>query len=266
MWIARRFFRSFFPTLFLAVSAAQWAVIAWVVVVAAGVRVPWPLHVLAIGAVYMVNRRLTAMRRGGRGAPAFRVYTATAFTSLFCAAFLAITWVAFTAVDGVLGVLSAQALGTAGQMAVQAGVGDLYHWTGSFGITAIALLMGYGYFAGQHELRVHRQPVPVGSSFATRRAARRSATSTSGRTSPPSNRERFVDLVNEVDADLVCITGDIADSPRPTSRPSSRSSGACGRGTGCSRSSATTITGPGPTASSMRCTATPTSTSSATRR
>src|SRR4029079_11663035 len=121
-WIARRFFRSFFTILILGVSAAQWAVIAWVLVVAAGGRVPRPLDFLAIGAVYMVNRRLTATRRVGRGVPAFRVYTATAFTSLFCAAFLAITWVAFIAVDGVLGVLSAQALDTAGQMAVQAGV------------------------------------------------------------------------------------------------------------------------------------------------
>jgi len=213
VWIARRFFRSFFTALFLAVSAAQWAVIAWVVVVAGGVRVPWPLHFLAIGAVYVVNRRLTATRRVGRGVPAFRVYTATAFTSLFCAAFLAITWVAFTAVDGVLGVLSAQALGTAGQMAVQAGVGDLYHWTGSFGITAIALLMGYGYIAGQHELRVHRQPVPVRGLRGPLRVAQISDIHI-GQNLSAEQLDRFVELVNEVDADLVCITGDIADSPQ----------------------------------------------------
>jgi uncharacterized protein len=212
-FVARRFFRSFFTTLILTVSAAQWAVVAWVLAVAAGVHVPWPLHVLAIGAVYVVNRRLTATRRPQRAAPAFRVYTATAFISLFCAAFLAATWVAFTAVDGVLGVLSAQALSTAGQVAVQTGVGDLYRWTGSFGIAAIALLMGYGYIAGQHELRVHHQPVPVRGLRRPLRVAQISDIHV-GQNLTTAELERFVALVNEVDADLVCVTGDIADSPR----------------------------------------------------
>lgn len=211
-FVARRFFRSFFTTLLVAVSAAQWTVVAWALAVAAGVRPAWPLHLLAVAAIYLLNRRLTATRRARRSAPAFRIYTATAFVSLFCAAFLGVTWLAFAAVDGMLGVLSAEAFGAAGQLAVQAGVGGAFRWTGSLGMAAIALLMGYGYLAGQHELRVHRQPVPVRGLRRPLRVAQISDIHI-GQNLSRRQLERFVALVNQTEADLVCITGDIADSP-----------------------------------------------------
>jgi hypothetical protein len=209
--MARRFFRSFFTLLLLAVSAAQWTVVAWSLAVAGGVVPRWPLHVAAIGGIYLLNRQLAATRRR-RSAPAFRVYTATAFVSLFCAAFLGFAWIAFTAVDGVLGLVSAQAFGAAGQMAVQAGVGDAFRWTGSLGMAGIVLLMGYGYIAGQRELRVERRTVPV-------RGLRRPLVVAQisdihvGPNLTLAQLERFVAAVNETAPDLVCITGDIADSP-----------------------------------------------------
>lgn len=210
--VARRFFRSFFTALLLVVSAAQWTVIAWTLAVAAGATLRWPLHLVAIGGVYLVNRRLTLTRRPLRSSPSFRAYTATAFVSLFCALFLGIAWIAFASVDGVLGVLSAQAFGAAGQMAVQSGVGDAFRWTGSFGMAGIALLMGYGYLAGQHELRVHHQPVPVRGLRRPLRVAQISDIHI-GQNLTMEQLERFVTMVNETEADLVCITGDISDSP-----------------------------------------------------
>lgn len=210
--VARRFFRSFFTLLLLAVSAAQWTVAAWTLAVGAGVALGWPVHLAGVGGMYLLNRRLTLAGRPWRGAPVFRVYTATAFVSLFCAAFLAAAWIAFSALDGALGVLSAQAIGAAGQTAVQAGVGDAFRWTASVGMAGIALLMGYGYVAGQHELRVQRQTVPV-------RGLRRSLTIAQisdihiGQNLTMAQLERFVRLVNDTAPDLVCITGDIADSP-----------------------------------------------------
>ena len=212
-FVARRFFRSFFTTLILAVSAAQWTVVGWFLAVAADVHLAWPLHLLAIGAVYLINRRLVAGRGPRHRAPLFRAYTATAFVSLFCAFFLGLAWIAFATADGVLGVLSAQAFGAAGQMAVQAGVGDAFRWTGSLGMTAIAALMGYGYLAGQHELRVHRQPVPVRGLGRALTVAQISDIHI-GQNLTLAQLERFVALVNETESDLVCITGDIADSPQ----------------------------------------------------
>lgn len=211
--VTRRFFHSFHFMLLLAVSAAQWTVIAWILAVALGISLPWPLHVLAVAAIYVTNRRLTDRRRPRRGAAALRVYAATAFVSLFCAVFLALSWVAFAAADGVLGVLSARAFGAAGQLAVQTGVGDAFRWTGSLGMGAIALLMGYGYAAGQHELRVTRQTIPMRGLGRALRVAQISDTHI-GQNLSRAQLERFVARVNATDADLVCITGDIADSPQ----------------------------------------------------
>jgi hypothetical protein len=210
---ARGFFRSFFVLLVLAVSAAQWTVLAWVLAVAIGQTFAWPLHVCAGLALYALNRRLGGGRDRRRAAAALRVYTATAFVSLFCAAFLALTWVAFAALDGILGVVSAQALGAAGQSAVEAGIGGAFRWSGSIGMSAIALLMGYGYLVGQHELRVTRLAIPVRGLGRGLRVAQISDVHI-GQNLTRRELARFVDAVNATDADLVCITGDIADSPR----------------------------------------------------
>lgn len=209
---ARHFFRSFFTLLLLAVSAAQWAVLGWMLALGFGLALPWPAHVVAIGGLYLANRRLTAVRRPHRDTPAFRFYTATAFVSLFCAAFLGAAWIAFAAVDGALGLLSAQAFGAAGSLAVQAGVGDAFRWTGSLGMGAIALLMGYGYLAGQHELRVQPQPVPMRGLRRALRVAQISDIHV-GQNLTMAQLEHFVAAVNDTAPDLVCITGDIADSP-----------------------------------------------------
>jgi predicted MPP superfamily phosphohydrolase len=209
--VARPFFRYFSTLILVAASAAQWTVLAWIVAVVGGVALSWPLHLAGIGGMYLLNRRLTATRRSSRSAPAFRVYTATAFVSLFCALFLGTAWIAFTAVDGVLGVLSAQALGTAGQLAVQAGVGDAFRWTGSLGMTGIALLMGYGYLAGQHELCVRRQAIPMRGLRRPLQVAQISDIHI-GQNLSIKQLERFVATVNDTAPDLVCITGDIADS------------------------------------------------------
>lgn len=211
--VTRRFFRSFHTLLLLAVSAAQWTVLAWIAALATGRSIAWPLHVAAIAAIYATNRRLTARRGPIRAAVVFRTYAATAFVSLFCALFLGVAWIAFAAADGVLGAVSAQAFGAAGQLAVQAGVGDAFRWTGSLGMGAIAVLMGYGYLAGQHELQVTRRSIPMRGLGRALRVVQISDIHI-GQNLSRAQLERFVGHVNATDADLVCITGDIADSPQ----------------------------------------------------
>lgn len=210
--LTRAFFRSFFALLLLAASAAQWTVLAWVLVVGGGVRIGWPLHVAAVLALYALNRSVTAVRRDRRSGAAFRTYTATAFVSLFCAVFLLATWAAFTVTETVLGVLSAQALGEAGQLAVQSGVGGAFRWVGSLGMAGIALLMGYGYARGQHELAVTRHVIPVSGLRRPLRIAQISDVHV-GQNLSPAQLAHFVAQVNATEPDLVCITGDIADSP-----------------------------------------------------
>lgn len=209
----RTFFRSFFTILILAVSAAQWAVAAWIVAMGAAVVLPWPVHVGAVACIFAFNRRLTAFRRPRRAGSVLRVYSASAFVSLFCAAFLLLAWVGFSAADGLLGVLTAHALGEAGQRVVAEGMGSAFRWTGSLGMGAIALLMGYGYVVGQRELRVHCQPVAVAGLGRPLRVTQISDIHV-GQNLSRVQLERFVAAVNDTDPDLICITGDIADSPQ----------------------------------------------------
>lgn len=210
---ARSVFRSFFGYLLIAVSAAQWTVIAWLLAVGLHCSVAWPLHLGAIAGIYAVNRRLTAGRSLMRAAAVFHTYAATAFVSLFCAMYLGLAWVAFATIDGVLDLVSARAFGATGQLAVQAGVGDAFRWTGSLGIGAIAVLMGYGYVAGQHALRLTRLSVPMRGLGHPLRVTQISDLHI-GQNLSHAQLGRFIDEVNATDADLICITGDIADSPQ----------------------------------------------------
>jgi uncharacterized protein len=210
--VARAFFRSFFALLVLAASAAQWAVLAWIAALAFDLAPQWPLHLVAIAGLYAVNRMATAGRRVRPNGPVFRAYAATAFVSLFCAVFLLATWLAFGVAHAVLGALTAQAVGAAGQHAVQAGVGDAFRWVASLGMGGIALVMGYGYVWGQHELRVSRLVVPVRGLRRPLRVAQISDIHV-GQNLSRAQLERFVAAVNATEPDLVCITGDIADSP-----------------------------------------------------
>jgi len=210
--VVRAFFRSFVSLLLLAAAAAQWTMVAWIAAVGFGVVLPWPVHGLAIASLYVVNRLITGAARGRPSGAAYRAYAGTAFVSLFCAVFLLATWLTFAVADGVLGVLSAQALGAAGQQAVQAGVGDAFRWVASLGMGGIALVMGYGYAWGQHELRVTRLAVPVRGLARPLRVAQISDIHI-GQNLSVAQLERFVAAVNATAPDLVCITGDIADSP-----------------------------------------------------
>lgn len=208
----RRFFQLFFPLLIAVISAAQWAVLAWVVTLATGDRMGWPVHGLGIAAIYALNRALTRPTRR-RGGTALRLYSATAFTSLFCAAFLLAAWVVFAAADGALGVLAAHALEGAAPQRVGAGIDGVFRVVGTLGMTAIAAVMGYGYFAGQHELRVTRLTVPVAGLQRRLRVAQISDIHV-GQNLSLAQLEHFVAAVNATAPDLICITGDIADSPQ----------------------------------------------------
>src|SRR5437867_11819468 len=87
----RAFFRSFFRLVIGFVALAEWACVAWGLH-AAGRHVPLPLHLLAPFAIYQLNRRIVTRRAVARGRlrDAFvRGYVAVAFTSIFCALFLA---------------------------------------------------------------------------------------------------------------------------------------------------------------------------------
>jgi predicted MPP superfamily phosphohydrolase len=209
---ARLFYRYFFRLLLVTASAAQWAVVAWVISVSFDRPLPWQVHPLAVAALYICNRALTRAGSPRRGR-LFRVYTATAFVALFCSMFLLVTAVVFAVMHGVLGVLSAQALAENGRAMLDAGVDGAFRWVASIGMTVIALMMGYGYTVGQRQLRVTRTSLALDGLARPLRIAQISDIHVGQNLTVPELRG-FVERVNATEPDLICITGDIVDSPR----------------------------------------------------
>jgi hypothetical protein len=212
---AQLFFRYFFRLLFVAASAAQWAVFTWVAGVGFGAWPPRWVHVLGVGGFYACNRALigSSPRRRGR---LFRTYTATAFIALFCSAFLLTTALAFLLAQGALGVLSAEALTEAGPASrLGAGLDGAFRWVASLGMAAIALTLGYGYVLGQRALRVTRIALPLPGLRPGGRPLRIAQLSDIhvGRNLTVAELQAFVARVNATVPDLICVTGDIADSP-----------------------------------------------------
>jgi predicted MPP superfamily phosphohydrolase len=206
---ARLFYAQFFRLLVLAASAAQWAVLAWGIRIGSGRSLPWWVHGLAVGALYVANRALTRRHRTGW---VFRAYTATAFVALFCAVFLSASAAVFLLAQGVLGVLSAHALSADGQAMVGAGLDGAFRWVASAGMAAIALTMGYGYAFGQRQLRVTRISLAVRGLTRSLRIAQISDIHV-GQNLSLAQLSTFVARVNASAPDLICVTGDIADSP-----------------------------------------------------
>ena len=207
------FFRYFWMFLVLGASAAQWSCIAWVLTVGSGISLTWPLHVVAIGALYLANRALTRPRTARRGG-VYRLYTGSALIALFCSVFLLLTASVFLVADAVLGVLSAQALTASGQAMLGAGMDRAYHVIGSLGMAMIALAIGYGYAFGQRELRTTRIDLKM-ETLRGGRPLRITQISDIhvGQNLSLAQLRRFVARVNATAPDLICITGDIADSP-----------------------------------------------------
>ncbi len=210
---ARLFYRQFFRLLVGAISAAQWTMVAWTSSVGFGRPLSWTTDALGVAGLYACNRAMTTRRGAPRG-PVFRLYAAAAFVALFCALFLLATTIVFSAAEIVLGGLSAQALQIGGAAALGSGLDEAFRWVGSCGMGAIVLLLGYGYSFGQRELRVSRIELAV-SGFAGVGGRLRVAQISDIHVGQNLTREQlrgFVAAVNALEADLVCITGDIADS------------------------------------------------------
>src|SRR5689334_10010342 len=83
------FFRTFFPLLFVAIAAGEWTVVARAAA-RLGAPPPLVLHLLGPPLFYAFNVWLMRRLRVGASTAAVSVYVAFAFTSIFCAAWVAI--------------------------------------------------------------------------------------------------------------------------------------------------------------------------------
>lgn len=212
------FYRHFFHLLLAVIGVAEWACAAWFLWALADVALPGSVHLAAVFAVYLVNRSIVGWRQGrGRrvSTPALRAYMAMAFIALFCFVFLIASGGVWLVLRGLLGALSVQALTAADSAAVNDGLDRLFAAGVTLGMGGIGLLIGYGYVFGQRELRVTELPLPL-RGLGTKETGTRIAHISDihvGQNLSVEQLEGFVDRVNALEADLICVTGDIADSP-----------------------------------------------------
>lgn len=221
--LVRLFFHSFFRVLILVVSVAQWVCLAWVLALLTPWRWAWWSHVFGVGALHVLNRFLIARRRLAGVQPpglAFRAYTAVAFTSLFCFVFLLASATLWLIGGAVVGRLHAAAVGTSAAPIEERALAEGFRWLVSAGMVGIALLFAYGYVFGQRALRVVRRSLPLpGAPPGTRLRLVHISDIHIGQNLSVGELEGFVAAVNSEEPDLICITGDIVDSPQANERP-----------------------------------------------
>lgn len=217
--VVRSFFGNFFGLLYFAVSVSQWAVLWWVLPRFVN-ALPVALQVVGPVPLHLFNRRLVAhtQRRWRDRVPMSRlarIYYAVAFTCLFCGGFLLLLGTLWMSAKIFLGAIAAQAWTTHAGLVADLDIDVVFRWLGNAGLVVIGLMFGYGYSIGQLRLKIRRLALPLRSVPAALNGLRIAQISDIhiGQSLDRHQLERFVVRVNELQADLVCITGDIADSP-----------------------------------------------------
>ncbi len=216
--LTRWFFHNFFALLLVAISVAEAGLLWWVT---SSLRVlPSAVYLLASVALFGLNGWLGA---NGRQRPQIRsrvgalprLYYAVALGSLFGFAFLVADATLWLSAKLVLGAIPAGAT-TVGRVAsLGFGIDSMFRWLANAGIATIALSFVYGYSIGQRRLKVRRVHVPLRHAPAAWDGLKIAQISDIhvGQNLEPQQLQQFITRVNDLQPDIICITGDIADSP-----------------------------------------------------
>jgi len=209
--LQRAFWRYFFRLVVFAGAVAEWACIAWVLIVMLGVAIPWPLHILGPGLLHAFNRSILGSRPGPaatRRSPFVKAYVGFVFTSLFGLGVLlvnSVLWAVVAAAFGAAGGLGAPLI--AADVLGPAGV------TGSVALVVVSTLIAWGYGPGQRSVRILELEVPIDglpAAFDGYRIAQLSDIHLGGYTNDDTVAAH-VERTNELGCDLICVTGDITD-------------------------------------------------------
>lgn len=211
------FLRNFFNLLLAFIAVSQWATLWWTF---GGAALPPWVHALGAAAFYGLNalfvRGPAAGRFGRRPPPSslvVRVYFGFAFASVFAFAFLLLAGAGFAAWNGIGAALAAQG---ALPLAIPAAENAVFRVVTLAGFGVVGLTFVYGYTLGQRRLRVREIAVPIRGLPAELAGVRIAQISDvhMGQNLDPEQLAGYVARINALDADLVCVTGDMIDSPR----------------------------------------------------
>ena len=210
----RFLFRHFFDVLALGGALAEWTLACWLL----GVPRHAALHVAAPLFLAMLNR--AAARPLERepatgpfaGTPG-RVVLAAAFGALACCAVLGVLATGWGAVR-LLGALTAEA-GVASLAVREPLFGPEFQWLASLALAAVIGLVADGYVRGHRRITVTRIALPVAGlppAFAGMRIVHVSDFHLGPLADRVALREA-IDRVSALDPDVICVTGDVIDTP-----------------------------------------------------
>lgn len=217
--LVRLFFANFFRLLIVVISLTQAVMLWWVWPEAAGAvgiagYVAGPI-VMYGGNRWLLHRIAERRLRGEPIGVVPRLYHAAALTCLFCIAYLGVLTVLWAPVRVFLEALAVEARPTHLGAQTGSGMNPIFRWLADAGIAAVAIAFTYGYTIGQKRLRVTRLQLPLRnlpSGLDGLRIVQISDTHL-GENIAAQQLEGFVERVNALQPDLVCITGDIVDGP-----------------------------------------------------
>ncbi len=206
----RFFWRHFFSILLVFVALAQWACTAWLASQLLGIQLHWLTHLVLPPTIYMANRALLLRPVPAKGSArvAVKAYTALAFASIFGLVFLLLTAAAFgTAWMGL------QVTGVFGVLISQQGLITTRDLVATYGLLIVGGAIGYGYLFGQRRVVVNA--FDAGLSNLDRGGNGLRVVQISdihlGHNMTASRVAHYVERINRLEPDIVCITGDITD-------------------------------------------------------
>lgn len=214
------FFRYFFFSLLVTMSAAQCLVPVWLwhVILGAELRLSPLVYVVAPFVFFGVNIGLLRGLRRRSGLPAWlripiRLYFASAFTSVFCFVFVLLCAGVWALAWGLGQGLSLTAWPAAVEQ-LQPPLWQALRWLSGLGIGGIVLVFVYGYTWGQASVRVSRLRLrPQGWPQAWHRFKIAHLSDLHiGPNLSRSELQACVRRTNALDPDIILLTGDLLDS------------------------------------------------------
>jgi predicted MPP superfamily phosphohydrolase len=217
---ANAFFANFFRLLLAAVSISQWVMLCRLLPSSAG-SLPLPWDMAGAAAIYVFNRQLairTRRQRNDRNPVGAMpgLYYAVAFTCLLCVLFVLLTDALWITAKVFLGAIAVEAWSIHHtHPRFDSELDTMFRWLANGGMAGIALSLAYGYTIGQRRLRVRQLDLPWRHCPPAWEGLRILQLSDIhiGQNLKKAQLERFVTRANALGPDLVCITGDIADTP-----------------------------------------------------
>ena len=220
-WISSVFFANFFTLLLITISLSQWIVPAWFVSVFLPVYSP-PSAALGIAISPILFCLNLFLLRFSRRLPALptvlrlplRIYFASAFISVFCFVFLVLCGVLWALLSFLVAVCGFFLPFTELHLSVQPVLTLGFQLFAGVSLILITSLFIYGYLGGQRQLRISKRELSLANWPATSPPIKIAHISDLhiGTNLTTQELKTYVQKVNELQPDLILLTGDILDA------------------------------------------------------